>query len=139
MLSVTHSRSGSPLTILPSGHHVSRISDFILYSVEAEFIDRVVAEFGPCECAECDLTSKAFTNLVYHPTATKFGAVVSGQTSVKAPERAAFEKHLPADVYIISVHSLHGPSVSPEGQPLVSSSVTNIGSRLEPSRKTSKG
>jgi hypothetical protein len=38
----------TPLTILPSGHHVSRISDFILYSVEAEFFDKVVAEFGPC-------------------------------------------------------------------------------------------
>ncbi|KAL7411584.1 hypothetical protein BDY24DRAFT_395384 [Mrakia frigida] len=88
----------TPLTILPSGHHVSRIADFILYSVEAEFIDKVVAEFGP---------------------STKFNAVVSGQTSVKAPERAAFEKHLPEDVYIISVHSLHGPSVNPEGQPLV--------------------
>lgn len=38
---------------------------------------------------------------------------------MKAPERAAFEKHLPEDVHIISIHSLHGPTVSPEGQPLV--------------------
>ena len=51
--------------------------------------------------------------------ATKVGAVVSGQTSVKAPERAAFEKHLPADVEIVSCHSLHGPTVNPLGQPLV--------------------
>ena len=29
-------------------HHVSGASDFIIYSVEAEFIQRVVAEYGPC-------------------------------------------------------------------------------------------
>lgn len=51
--------------------------------------------------------------------ATKVGAIVSGQTSVKAPEREAFEKHLPADVSIVSVHSLHGPTVTTEGQPFV--------------------
>ena len=51
--------------------------------------------------------------------ATKVGAIVSGQTSVKAPEKAAFEKYLPADVHIVSCHSLHGPTVSTEGQPLV--------------------
>ena len=48
------------------------------------------------------------------------GAVVAGQTSVKAPEKAAFEKYLPADTHIVSCHSLHGPSVNPVGQPLVS-------------------
>jgi len=52
--------------------------------------------------------------------ATKLGAIVAGQTSVKAPEREAFEKHLPDDIHVVSLHSLHGPSVSPEGQPLVS-------------------
>ena len=51
--------------------------------------------------------------------ATKLGAVVAGQTSVKAPEKAAFEAHLPEDVHIVSCHSLHGPSVPPLGQPLV--------------------
>ena len=51
--------------------------------------------------------------------ATKVGAIVAGQTSVKAPERAAFEKYLPQDVHIVSCHSLHGPTVSPFGQPLV--------------------
>lgn len=44
---------------------------------------------------------------------------MGGQTSCKAPEIAAFEKHLPADVQIVSCHSLHGPSVDPKGQPLV--------------------
>ena len=46
-------------------------------------------------------------------------AIVAGQTSVKAPEKAAFEKFLPEDVHIVSCHSLHGPTVSPVGQPLV--------------------
>jgi prephenate dehydrogenase (NADP+) len=48
------------------------------------------------------------------------GATVAGQTSVKAPEKEAFEKYLPEDVDIVSVHSLHGPTVTTEGQPLVS-------------------
>ena len=78
---------------------MSRLSDFIIYSVEAAAISAVVAEYGP---------------------STKIGAVVAGQTSVKAPERDAFEKFLPEDVSIVSVHSLHGPSVTTEGQPLVS-------------------
>ncbi len=32
---------------------------------------------------------------------------------------AAFERHLPSDVQIISCHSLHGPRIDPKGQPLV--------------------
>ena len=48
------------------------------------------------------------------------GAIIAGQTSVKAPEREAFEEHLPKDVHIISCHSMHGPKVDPTGQPLVS-------------------
>ncbi len=51
--------------------------------------------------------------------ATKQGAIVGGQTSCKAPEIAAFEKHIPEDVDIVSCHSLHGPYVDPRGQPLV--------------------
>ncbi|KAH9931708.1 Prephenate dehydrogenase [Epithele typhae] len=84
--------------VLKDGHLVSRVSDFIMYSVEAEFIDRVVAEYGP---------------------STKVGAIVSGQISVKAPEKEAFEKYLPQDVHIVSCHSLHGPTVSTVGQPLI--------------------
>ncbi|PIL24357.1 hypothetical protein GSI_14110 [Ganoderma sinense ZZ0214-1] len=84
--------------VLKDGHLVSRISDYIVYSVEAEFIDRVVAEYGP---------------------SSKIGAIVAGQTSVKAPEKAAFEKYLPSDVHILSCHSLHGPTVSTVGQALV--------------------
>ena len=36
------------INVLRDGHQVSRTSDFIIYSVEAEYIDRVVAEYGPC-------------------------------------------------------------------------------------------
>ncbi|EJD07212.1 uncharacterized protein FOMMEDRAFT_149722 [Fomitiporia mediterranea MF3/22] len=86
------------VTVYRDGHHVARASDFILYSVEAEFVDQVVAHYGP---------------------SSKLGSIVAGQTSVKAPEKAAFEKYLPPDVQIVSCHSLHGPTVSPLGQPLV--------------------
>jgi prephenate dehydrogenase (NADP+) len=72
--------------------------------------------------SECmDLVSLSVTDdqLLTTWPATKIGAVVAGQTSVKAPEKAAFEAHLPEDVHIVSCHSLHGPSVPPLGQPLV--------------------
>ncbi|CEG70450.1 Putative Prephenate dehydrogenase [Rhizopus microsporus] len=69
-----------------------------MYAVEAEYIDSVVKTFGP---------------------ATKMGAIVSGQTSVKKPEIEAFEKYVPEDVHIISCHSMHGPAVDPKGQPLI--------------------
>ncbi|KAL8946434.1 MAG: hypothetical protein Q9222_007172 [Ikaeria aurantiellina] len=85
------------VSIYEDGYGVSRSSDYIIYSVEAETIDKVVAEFG---------------------RATKKHAIVGGQTSCKAPEIAAFERHLPQDVEIISCHSLHGPNVDPQGQPL---------------------
>ena len=90
---------GTPnLHILRNGHLVSRRSDYIIYSVEAEHIDAVVKLYG---------------------SSTKTGAIVGGQTSCKAPEISAFENYLPSDVAIVSCHSLHGPSVDPVGQPLV--------------------
>ncbi|KAJ1918887.1 prephenate dehydrogenase (NADP(+)) [Mycoemilia scoparia] len=85
-------------TIMRDGFAVSRRSDLIIYSVEAVNIDKVVKEYGK---------------------ATKVGAVVAGQTSVKEPEIKAFEAYLPEDVHIITCHSLHGPNVDTEGQPLV--------------------
>lgn len=39
---------GKGVTVMRDGHLVSRQSDFIIYSVEAEFMDRVVAQYGPC-------------------------------------------------------------------------------------------
>lgn len=84
--------------ILPSGHHVSRVADYVIYSVEAENIKTIVKMYGP---------------------STKVGAIVGGQTSCKAPEIEAFEQYVPDDVDIVSLHSLHGPKVDTTGQPLV--------------------
>ncbi|ORY51211.1 hypothetical protein BCR35DRAFT_310702 [Leucosporidium creatinivorum] len=95
---VEYCKDKEGVVAMQDGHLVSRESDFIIYSVEAEYLDGVVKQYGP---------------------STKMGAIVSGQTSVKAPERAAFEKYLPADVHIISIHSLHGPTVAPDGQALI--------------------
>ena len=39
----------TPVDVVRNGHLVSRKADFIIYSVEAEFIDRVVAEYGACK------------------------------------------------------------------------------------------
>ncbi|KAI1435135.1 prephenate dehydrogenase [Xylaria sp. CBS 124048] len=86
------------IQILRNGHLVSRASDYIIYSVEAVNIHRIVAEYGP---------------------STKQYAIVGGQTSCKDPEIKAFEDHLPQDVDIVSCHSLHGPRVDTKDQPLV--------------------
>ncbi|KAL6718396.1 prephenate dehydrogenase (NADP(+)) [Lecanora helva] len=84
--------------IFSDGRSVARSSDFILYSVEAEIIDKVASMYGP---------------------STKQGAIVGGQTSCKEIEIAALRKHLPDDVHIVSCHSLHGPTIDPKGQALV--------------------
>ncbi|RVU01672.1 prephenate dehydrogenase [Mucilaginibacter limnophilus] len=90
----------SPLGIevLDSGKDVAHRCDLIIYSVEAEKMEQIVALYGPM---------------------TKYGAIVAGQTSVKHPEIAAFEKHLPADAHIITFHAMHGPGFQPEGQKLM--------------------
>ena len=84
--------------ILESGNLVSRRSDYIFYSVETSNIDKVAQMYGP---------------------STKVGAIIAGQTSVKAPEILAFEKYIPSDCHIVTCHSLHGPRVDPKGQSLV--------------------
>ena len=89
---------GSGVHVLRDGIAVSRRSDLIIYSVEAENIGKAVQQYGP---------------------STKKGAIVAGQTSEKTPEIEAFEKYLPKDVNINTIHSLHGSSLSPEGQTLV--------------------
>jgi prephenate dehydrogenase (NADP+) len=86
------------IKIMDSGMDVSRVSDLIIYSVEAEKIAKVVAECG---------------------SSTKYGAIVAGQTSVKTPEIEAFEKYLPADAQIITFHGMHGPGFKPKGQTLI--------------------
>ncbi|KAI0241814.1 prephenate dehydrogenase (NADP(+)) [Massospora cicadina] len=100
--------AGGGIRLWRDGYAVTRRSDYIIYSVEAENIGRAVAQYGP---------------------ASKVGAVVGGQvsyrtaliaakTSVKAPEIHAFEAHLPADTEIVTCHSMHGPNVDPTAQPL---------------------
>jgi len=42
---------GSGINIVENGHLVSRRSDFIIYSVEAEYVDAVVKAYGPCICS----------------------------------------------------------------------------------------
>jgi prephenate dehydrogenase len=86
--------------------------------VEAENINQVVAQYGPCKLFSPLILARLYI-IAASPSATKVGAVVAGQTSVKAPERAAFERHLPEDVHIVSCHSLHGPTVPAKDQPLV--------------------
>ncbi|MBK0377761.1 prephenate dehydrogenase [Mucilaginibacter segetis] len=86
------------ITIMDDGNDVSRVSDLIVYSVEADKLEQVVAAFG---------------------ASTKYGAIVAGQTSVKHPEIAIFEKHLPADAKIITFHAMHGPGFEPKGQKLI--------------------
>ncbi|ELU44258.1 prephenate dehydrogenase [Rhizoctonia solani AG-1 IA] len=87
------------INVLRDGHRVSRTADWVMYAVE--------------------IVNSGFFILTQWILATKVGSIVGGQTSVKTPEKEAFEKYLPEDVHIISCHSLHGPTVSPEGQPLV--------------------
>jgi len=86
------------IKILDSGKDVARVNDLVIYSVEAEKLEQVVAECGPV---------------------TKFGAIVAGQTSVKTPEIAIFEKYLPEDTQIITFHGMHGPGFEPKGQTLI--------------------
>ena len=43
---------GSRINIVENGHLVSRRSDIIFYSVEAEYVDQVVNTYGPCISAE---------------------------------------------------------------------------------------
>ncbi|CCK68062.1 prephenate dehydrogenase (NADP(+)) KNAG_0A03820 [Huiozyma naganishii CBS 8797] len=96
--SMTAVHADASFEVLLNGHYVSRVSDYIIYSVEAANLDKIVSAYGP---------------------SSKVGAIVGGQTSCKSPEIRAFEKYLPKDVEIITVHSLHGPKVNTEGQPLV--------------------
>ena len=86
------------ITLKDNGWEVAAISDLIIYSVEADSMERVVAE-----CSG----------------ATRPGAIVAGQTSVKSPEIAVFEKYLPSDAHIITFHAMHGPGFEPAGQKLI--------------------
>ncbi len=84
--------------VLQDAKEVSKSCDFIFYAVEAEKIAEVV-EFAA--------------------GSTKTGAIVTGMTSVKTPEVAAFEIYLPPDCQIILTHALHGPGFETKGQKLI--------------------
>lgn len=86
------------IKVLDSGSDITRANDLIIYSVEADRLAEVVAAYGP---------------------STKYGAIVAGQTSVKHPEIAIFEKYLPTDSQIITFHAMHGPGFEPKGQKLI--------------------
>jgi len=85
------------IEVFLDGRETAQKSDLLIFSVETDKIKEVVARYGPY---------------------AKSGAIVSGQTSVKHPEIAAFEEFLPADVNIITIHALHGPGFAPKGQKL---------------------
>ncbi|MGF1924557.1 MAG: prephenate dehydrogenase/arogenate dehydrogenase family protein [Bacteroidia bacterium] len=86
------------VVVLANGYEVARRSDLLIFCVEAEFIGNVVQTYA---------------------NSVKYGAVVSGQTSVKSPEIDAFERYLSTDVQIVTCHSLHGPAFETEGQTLI--------------------
>jgi prephenate dehydrogenase (NADP+) len=86
------------IKVFADGKEVSLKSDLVIYSVEADGLDKVVAKYAEY---------------------TKPGAIVAGQTSVKTPEIATFEKYLPANTHIITFHAMHGPGFQPKGQKLI--------------------
>jgi len=86
------------IKVLADGKEVSVGSDLVVYSVEADGLDKVVAMYAAY---------------------TKPGAIVAGQTSVKTPEIKTFEKYLPANTHIITFHPMHGPGFQPKGQKLI--------------------
>lgn len=40
-------KKGTNIRVLPDGYHISRRCDWIMYAVEAEYIDAVVKKYGP--------------------------------------------------------------------------------------------
>jgi len=51
--------AGKPgLVPMKNGSFVSRLSDFIIYSVEAEYLDSVVEKYGPCKLNTTFATSR---------------------------------------------------------------------------------
>jgi prephenate dehydrogenase (NADP+) len=78
------------ITLMDSGKDIAHTCDLIIYSVEADKLPAVVAEFGPI---------------------TKYGAIVAGQTSVKASRNSLRLKsiYLPdAQDYYLSCYAWAG-------------------------------
>lgn len=40
-------KKGTNIRVFPDGYHISRRCDWIMYAVEAEYIDAVVKKYGP--------------------------------------------------------------------------------------------
>jgi prephenate dehydrogenase (NADP+) len=90
--------AGHQIEVLDKGTEVAAKSDLLIYSVEAEYLEQVVAQSY---------------------LAIKPNTIVAGQTSVKSIEIEIFEKYLPANVNIITFHAMHGPGFEPKGQKLM--------------------
>jgi hypothetical protein len=130
----------SGITVPSDGHHVSRISDFIMYSVKVEFIDQVVAEYDPCESIIASLLHMANIMRCCCPailSATKVGAIGAGQPSIKAPKRKHSRKSTSQKTSISSfvtrIYGLsNGPRAgmlcTPSNLPKISRSVLGSGS-----------
>ena len=91
----SHFTMNGLVNVLDDSHEVSANSDMIIYSVPAFQIGKIVREYAP---------------------STKFEAIIAGQTSVKAPEIAAFDAYLPGNP-VVTAHSMHGP-MDPTGRNL---------------------
>src|SRR5690349_11671948 len=59
--------AGTGIRVMKDGHLVSRQSDWILYSVPAEFIDSVVATYGPCKSAQSVVSLLLIKHLIHFP------------------------------------------------------------------------
>lgn len=86
------------IKVLDNNEAVASQADLLIYSVEAEKLEKVVAQSAG---------------------AVKQGTIVAGQTSVKQPEITVFEKHLPKHTQIVTFHAMHGPGFEPKGQKLI--------------------
>ena len=86
------------IQLMDDAKQVARISDLLIYSVEADRMEEVVAQSS---------------------SSAKYGAIIAGQTSVKHPEIAIFDKYFPADAQIVTFHAMHGGGFEPAGQKLI--------------------
>ena len=98
MIALREELSSLNISVLANSSDVCSLSDLIFYAVEAEKISEVVAQSA---------------------TAIRSGTIVTGMTSVKTPEVAAFEKYLSSNIEIMITHSLHGPGFETKGQKLI--------------------
>jgi prephenate dehydrogenase (NADP+) len=85
------------VTVLADAAAVAAQSDFVLFSVEASGLEAAVRAIVP---------------------ALRPGTIVGGQTAIKTLETEVFDRVLPSACDVVTVHSMHGPTLSPVGQTL---------------------